>query len=336
MSRDAGFIRTALGDIDPSRFGRCSSHEHVIIDDPYVAERFVDFDLSNVDEAAEELKLFAAAGGGSVVETMPAGCGRNPIKSAAASEKSGVHVVLATGMHLRKYYRDGHWLLERNEADLTDFFVRDIVRGIGESDDAPDAPPTGLRAGVIKVAGGLHRLDDFQQRLFRAAAGAQRHTGCPIITHTERGTAAMEQVRLLIDSGTRAGSVVLSHMDRLEDPAVHEALLATGVRLEYDAAFRWGDRSPNPTVERIAELAPRYPKQILLGMDLARRSTKRSLGGRPGLAWLIEGLVPMLSKRGVEETLIERMLVDNPAETFAFYKAAVDWPVATAGADRTS
>ena len=335
MSRDAGFIRTALGDIDPSRFGRCSAHEHVIIDDPLVAERFPDFDLSDAQEAASELKLFAAAGGGSVVETMPAGCGRNPVKSAAASEKSGVHVVLATGMHLRKYYRDGHWLLGLGEEDLSGYFVRDIVEGIGESDDAPDSTTTGFRAGVIKVAGGLHRLDGFQQRLFRAAAEAQVRTGCPIITHTERGTAAMEQVRVLGEAGARLSSVVLSHVDRLEDPEVHEALLSTGVCLEYDAAFRWGNREPNPTVERIAELAPRYPRQILLGMDLARRSTKQSLGGRPGLAWLINGLVPLLRKRGIDQTLIEKMLVGNPAETFAFYNVAVHRPVEAAGANRT-
>ncbi len=320
MNDGKKIIRTALGDIDPEAFGPCSAHEHVVIDDPWVAERFADFDLSDASEAAQELKLFAEAGGGSVVECMPAGCGRNPIKSAEASAKSGVHVVLSTGIHLKKYCRPDHWLLGLDEASLAAFFVADILEGIPQSDDGPDAPRTPHRAGVIKVAGGLRKLDGFQQKIFRAAAAAQQHTGCPIITHTERGTAAMEQATLLAEAGAHLPSVVLSHVDRIEDPAVHEPLLAMGVCLEYDAAFRWGDRKPNPTVELIAALAPKYPGQIMVGMDLARRSCKKSLGGEPGLAWLMRGLRPMLARRGLTEAWIDRLFVRNPADAFAFEK----------------
>jgi len=311
-------IRTALGDIAPEQLGACSAHEHVVIDDPHVSEHWPGFDLSDVDEAAAELELFKASGGGAVVDCMAAGCGRNPVKSAEASRRSGVHVVLATGIHLAKYYRPNHWLLDLNFAALVDFFAADIREGIAETDDRPGAPRTEHRAGVIKIAGGRNKLDDFQIKIFEAAAEASRRTGCPIITHTEQGTAALEQARRLIDGGADPAHVILSHVDRVTDLEMHRQVLATGVHVEYDAAFRWKERQPNPTVELIVELAPDFPRQITVGMDLARRSYKAALGGAPRQAWLMTELPARLSARGLNEAQVRSIWVDNPARAFAF------------------
>ncbi len=311
-------IRTALGDIRPDQLGACSAHEHVVIDDPHIAQTWPDFDLSDVTEAGAELSLFKAAGGGAVVDTMPAGCGRGAIKSAEASRRSGVHVILATGIHLAKYYREGHPLLSFDIDALVSFFVDDILEGIPVADDRSGVPRTPHRAGVIKVAGGRHQLDDIQKRIFDAAAEASRLTGCPIITHTEQGTAALEQAQRLINGGADPSHVILSHVDRVHDAAVHREVLATGVRVEYDSAFRWKDAAPNPTIELIAELAPEFPDQITVGMDLAKRSYKASLGGAPGLAWLMTDLRPRLLECGVAEALVDKIYVANPASALAF------------------
>jgi phosphotriesterase-related protein len=319
MSDFRPFIRTALGDIDPGHLGPTSAHEHVIIDDEHVRAAWPDFDLGDVRLAAQELSLFHAAGGRAVVDTMPAGCGRNAGKVAEASRKSGVHVVLATGVHLVKYYRPDHWLLGLDESEMADLLVADIQVGIRIDEHDPHSPRGPQRAGVIKVAGGRSRLDDFQQRTFRAAADAQRRTGCPVITHTEQGTAAFEQAELLIAHGAHRSHVVLSHVDRVHDAAVHRRVLELGVCLEYDAAFR-ARQQPNPTVALLAELAPAYPSQLTVGMDLARLSYKESSGGTPGLAWLMHTLWPLLRQRGLSEELIHRLYVENPAAVFSFFQ----------------
>jgi phosphotriesterase-related protein len=70
------FIRTLLGDIPTDGLGRCSAHEHLIIDAPHIADKHPDFLLDDVEAACVDLREFRAAGGGWVVDAMPIGTGR--------------------------------------------------------------------------------------------------------------------------------------------------------------------------------------------------------------------------------------------------------------------
>ncbi|MEM8783780.1 MAG: aryldialkylphosphatase, partial [Planctomycetota bacterium] len=133
------------------------------------------------------------------------------------------------------------------------------------------------------------------------------------------GEAGVEQVELLLEQGAAASRVTLSHCDRVPDVAYHRALLGMGVNLEYDHHFRTlRQRGDCPTAELIAELTADFPGQIVLGMDLARRSYWRGHGGGPGAAWLLTGLPEVLARHGVSEAATHRMLHDNPARAFAF------------------
>ena len=55
----------------------------------------------------------------------------------------------------------------------------------------------------------------FEREAFAAAAETSFRTGCPVITHTERGTAGEEQIRLLLDGGADPVHVVLSHAEQI-------------------------------------------------------------------------------------------------------------------------
>jgi len=300
------FVRTVLGDVMASELGACGAHEHVFIDSPQVAAVDPELRLNEVEPAARELADFYAAGGRAMIDTMPGGCGRDLDALAALSRRTGVHVVAATGLHLARYYPPDARETRLSIDAMTGWFVEEITAGCGA-----------VRCGVIKVAGG-ERLSDPQRRAFIAAARAQRRTGCPIITHTERGRGAMEQVELLRAEGARLDRVTLSHVDRDTDPDHHAALLDTGVRMEYDGAFRWPRGAVNPTVELLRRLMPRYPGQLMVGMDAARRRYWRSYGGEPGLAWLMRDLPVMLRDAGLDNAAIHRIYVDNPAAAFSF------------------
>ena len=172
---------------------------------------------------------------------------------------------------------------------------------------------------MVKVAGGLGKLTPHQQEAFAAAAETSRRTGCPIITHTEQGTAGEEQVRLLLDGGAHPSQVVLSHTDRRPEIPYHRTLLSSGVTLEYDHHFRTYLKDGTcPTADLVAALAPDFPNQIVVGMDMARRSYWHGHSGQPGLAWLLTALPALLRERGVHDDLIERVLTQNPARAFVF------------------
>jgi len=175
-------------------------------------------------------------------------------------------------------------------------FVGEIVDAVRD-----EAGPLPYRAGVVKVAGGQEQLTPHQREAFAAAAETSRRTGCPIITHTEQGTAAEEQIRLLLEGGACPTHVVLSHTDRRPDIAYHRALLSSGVLLEYDHHFRSHLKDGNcPTADLIAALAPQFPNQVVVGMDLARRSYWHGYGGKPGLVWLLTVLPALLRENGLE------------------------------------
>ena len=304
------FVRTVLGDVDASTLGLVYAHEHLIIDGPFVNGKFPEFRLDSVDNAVVEMDGLRRLGVGLMVDSMPMDAGRDVAKLAEASRRSGVHVVAPTGLHLSMYYPPEYGYEALDEAVLLERMVGEIGDGIESS------PP---KAGVVKVAGSRDRLTPAERRNFRAAARAQVATGCPILTHTEAGTAALEQIEILAENGADPSHVVLSHLDRHPDPAYHREALRRGVRLEYDSAFRWKGEE-NPTLDLILELAPEFPDSLMLGMDAARPAYWRSYGGEPGLAFLVETFAPRLRAAGLEDDLLHRILSANPAHAYAFRK----------------
>ena len=308
------FIRTLLGDIPTDGLRRCSAHEHLIIDAPHIADKHPDFLLDDVDAACVDLREFRAAGGGWVVDAMPIGAGRCVAKLTTVSQRSGVHVVCPTGLHLPMYYPPDHPMLSMGREELTELFVSEVAEAVRSETD-----PLPCRAGVVKIAGNLGKLTPHQREAFAAAAETSRRTGCPVITHTEQGTAGEEQVQLLLDGGAHPAQIVLSHTDRLPDISYHRALLSSGVTLEYDHHFRtYLKNGICPTADLVARLAPDFPDQIVVGMDMARRSYWHGHGGQPGLVWLLAVLPELLRERGVHDALVERVLTCNPARAFAF------------------
>ena len=306
------FVRTVLGDVPADQLKRCGAHEHIIIDAAYIAEKHPDFLLDDIAAGCVDLGEFRDAGGGWVIDTMPTGAGRCARKLAVASEQSGIHVVCSTGLHLPLYYPPDHPMLSMDQEELAAVFVKEIAEGV--CDDGVQLPS---RAGVIKVAGGHGKLSPHQREAFSAAGEVSRRTGCPIITHTEQGTAGEEQVNLLLNSGAHPTHVVLSHTDRLPDIAYHRSLLSSGVTLEYDHHFRTYLKDGScPTAELIAALVPEFPDQIVVGMDMARRGYWHGLGGKPGLVWLLTVLPKLLKERGLSDDLVERILTHNPRRAF--------------------
>ena len=311
-------IRTILGDILPEQLGVCYAHEHIIIDASFTTVRNPGFLLDCVDAASRELADFHAIGGCAMIDSMPCDCGRNVMKLAEISRRSGVHIVCPTGLHLAKYYDPGHWGNFYTEDQLATLFIAEITEGIDAHDyNGPIINRTPHRAGLIKIATG-ETITARQEKIIAAAARTHRETGCPILTHTEQGTLGMEQVEMLQKHGVDLAHVVLSHLDRKPDPAYHRDILATGVRIEYDSAFRWNPEQGNPTLDLLVALFPEFPDQIMLGMDAARRSYWKHHGGAPGMKFLLTTFTEQMKSAGLATHDLQHILVTNPAQSFAF------------------
>jgi phosphotriesterase-related protein len=211
---------------------------------------------------------------------------------------------------------------------MAELFEADIREGVDRFDyNGPEVSRTPHRAGVIKVATGLDRINDHQHKVIEAAGTAHRMTGAPLLTHTEEGTAALDQIELFSKLGVPLEHVCISHTDRKPDAGYHREILSTGVFVEYDSAFRWACKaetgSRNPTRDLVVQMfSDGFGRQIMLGMDAARRRYWRGYGGEPGLAFLLRDFVPELLAAGLSQQDVHSIFVDNPAACYSFVREA--------------
>ena len=307
-------VRTVTGDVPSNDLGRVLVHEHLILDNALIAAEMPHIHLPSVEDAVTEITPCVASGITGMVDAMPAAGGRHAERLAAISDQTGIAIIATTGLHTEKYYVHHPWALHAEPEELVPLFVADIEVGIDRFDySGPLIERTSVRAGIIKVATDGRGMTDRARRLFTAAAEVAAVTGVPILTHTEDGLGAMEQIGFLADVGVPLDRVVISHTDKVADLGYHEGMLETGVNLEYDQALRQPAGEPNRTAVLIGQMVERgHAAQLMVGTDGARRSLWSSLGGSPGIPFMGTGFVDALRGQGVTDLDIDRIYAANP------------------------
>jgi phosphotriesterase-related protein len=313
------FARTVLGDITPEELGIVYAHEHLVIHGGRPVELFPDFELADVDKALAELAPVQELGLRTVVDAMPADCGRDVLMLSEIARRSGLNVIAPSGLHHERYYHDRHWSVRLSADEIAGLFVADIEEGIDELDyNGPIVKRTEHKAGVMKVAGSAGGLTPRDEKVFAAAGMAQQQTGCPILTHCEGGTGALEQVEWLVRHGADPAHVVLSHVDKVVDRAYLRDIAASGARVEYDQGFRWGEQE-NGTLQLLEWAAEDgLLGHITLGLDAARQGYWTQFGGTPGWTYLLGAFSDLMRERGLGDAELHTLLVDAPAGAYTF------------------
>jgi phosphotriesterase-related protein len=173
---------------------------------------------------------------------------------------------------------------------------------------------TGVRAGIIGELGtNRHHITPAQERVFRAAARAQRQTGVAISTHTYwGGELALEQVRVLRDEGVPAGRIIIGHLGDTRTLDYYSKIADTGVYIEFDHTGIDEAQRDDVRAEIVCEMVWRgYLDQILLGCDTAYKLHLHEFGGH-GYDYLLTSFAAMLEAGGLSREVIDFMLIDNP------------------------
>ncbi|MGW1806095.1 phosphotriesterase family protein [Streptomyces sp. NPDC002078] len=296
-------VRTVLGDIRPAELGVCDAHDHLFLRSP----RLPGQELTDLSAARAELAAFRAAGGAAVVQWTPYGMGRRAADLPELSRATGVRLVCATGLHQAAHYDSE--VLDRLRGDgLTGLFVSELTDGIGTS---------GVRAGLIKVAGGFHALDAHAHWTMRAAAEAHHATGAPIAVHLELGTGAPDVLDLLCgELGVPGERVILGHLNRFPDPVVHRQAAESGCWLAFDGPSRAHHATDWRMPEAVRALADAgFGDRLLLGGDTVVAGA-RSVDGGPGMPYLLRRMRPRLAA-ALGAGLVDRILTEHPGRAFA-------------------
>ncbi|MFE1289362.1 phosphotriesterase [Streptomyces sp. NPDC058751] len=298
----AAAVRTVLGDVLPEDLGVCDAHDHLFLASPLLPGQ----ELWDASAARAELAAFRAQGGAAVVQWTPYGLGRRAADLPAVSRDTGVRVVAATGLHQAAHYTPR--LLGELRGRLADVFVAELTTGIGT---------TGVRAGLIKVAGGFHALDAHARWTMSAAAEAHHATGAPIAVHLELGTGALDVLDLLCgESGVPPHSVILGHLNRSPDLVVQREAAAAGAYLAFDGPSRANHATDWRMPDALRALADAgFGDRLLLGGDTTTAAA-RSADGGPGMPYLLRRVRPRL-ELALGKELVDRILTENAGRAFA-------------------
>ncbi len=311
-------IVTVTGEINAADLGPTLSHEHLYCDVSVHSSR-PDNQVTDIDLVIAELAAFRLAGGRSIIEVTPEGIGRDAGKLRTISERSGVQIVSGIAFYDESTYPD--WLRTATIEQIADYFVREIEEGTD-----------GVRAGLIgelmshnePVANASgYRLHEMEERVFIAAAQAQKRTGVAISTHASLGRAGHAQLDVLERHGADLGRVVIGHCDAHWHTDIDLDLdyclpiLARGAYCQFDM-IGWTELAADTTrADRIAALmALGHAGKVTLSTDTCRLSQMHRNGGR-GFDHVWTSFLPELRVRGVTEAQIDSMLVDAPRSILA-------------------
>ncbi len=340
-----GKVVTVLGPVAPAALGLCLPHEHLVITlDSGLAGRlgavpqarlsnepvgpgnvarvrreplaFRDnLRLDDLDQMAAELSLFAAAGGGAVVDQTPDELGRDPAALVLLSRGSGVHLVAGCGHYVADVLPAR--IVATSVSDLATELVADL-HGAGD-----DGVPCGL-IGEIGISAG--RIAPVELRVLRAVALAQRRTGAPVALHsTAPGHMGLEALLVLKEHGVTPGKVAVCHLDSPLDRGapidldVCREIAAEGAMVEFDGFgcdARAGATPPAADLRRVEVAARLWAEglgdRLLLSHDVAMKSQLCAYGGA-GYAHLPHTMPPYFARRGLDPAALRRIMVDNPA-----------------------
>ena len=337
-------VMTVCGPIAPLDLGMTLMHEHVFIDlsflwdpptyewqrplvdaeltlatrgllnvDPYVSR--ANLVLDELEVAIAELSPFRLLGGSSLVDLTPIGIKPQPAQLRHVSERSGVHIVAGCG-----YYTKGSHPAEvaaLSESELVDRLVDEIEHGLGGTD---------VRPGIIGEVGTSSPIHPDEAKNLRVAAASQAKTGLAINVHVAIfQREALAAIDILEAAGADLSRVVISHLDEQLDTAYHRAILERGVYVEYDTfgseSYFDGEGSAEPSdrdrLNCLIELMDAgWTDRLLISQDVCTRVQLLKYGG-VGYAHILRSILPRLKRRGVDEAMIQQLLVDNPARLLA-------------------
>jgi 5-phospho-D-xylono-1,4-lactonase len=316
-------IRTLLGDILPGELGVCDFHDHLIRTGGPELNITMDYLMDSIPAAKAELDEYLKAGGKSMLCMDPIGCGRDVPKmlEIANSYAGKAHLIMCTGFHKGTLYdQRHHWLVTYPIEWSVKLLVAEIEEGMDKySYNGPLIERCGAKAGIIKTGTSHLAILPFEKKALTVAAITQQQTGAAISVHTQMGTMGREILKFLQQQGADIEHTVLCHIQRNPDKYYLESLLETGACICFDGLDR--DVMVAELLTWLVEKG--YKKQIVLAMDAGRYTYQKAYMAEKnsianGIAYMLTDFVPLLRKIGVEQDVLDDILIHNAERVLAF------------------
>ena len=305
-------IQTVLGPIEPADLGVTLMHEHTLVDAWEWGGRLgYDSTVDDEELLVEELACYRNAGGSALVDVTPIGLRRDPSGMRRLAEATGLHIIMGCGWYRERVYPA--YIHELSTNALAEMLVKELEEGV----------EGGIRPGIIgEIGTERFHVTPAEEKVFRAAARAQRATGATVTTHTTHfGDLAHEQMDILMEEGVPPERIVIGHLGERRGVKGELAIAERGVYVEIDHVGRPASAGTQPEWRRarnVAELVQAgYLDRVLISMDICANSLLHWNGGH-GFDYLLTTFVPLLREEGLTDEQIRIILVDNPIRVLDF------------------
>lgn len=304
-------VMTVRGPISALDFGKVLVHEHIMCDfigaDKTGKHRYDPDDV--VATMLPFLKALKERGFSGFVDATPAFIGRDPIVLKRLSDLTGLHILTNTGYYgaANDKFLPSHAFAE-NADQLAKRWVSEWLYGI---------EGTEIKPGFIKIGVDPGPLSEIDKKLVQAAARTHLQTGLTIACHTGERQAALEVLEVVKSEGVDPSALIVVHSDSIPEETVHEKLAKEGAWVEYDAI---GAKPISKHVRLIVSMVRKgLADNLLLSHDAGWYWVGEPDGGKSKIrpyTTLADELIPALKRAGIDETILEKLLVHNPREAF--------------------
>lgn len=351
-----GKAMTVLGLISTEKLGKTLTHEHIFCDftcfllEPkneeekaFMEEKVTlsnlyliknnpysnrdECKLDNMDTALWEIGLFKELGGQTITELSLPGCGRDPLRLAEVSRRSGINVICGTGHYIDSTLPE---IVYNSTSDqLAELYINEYKYGIED---------TNVHPGIIGEIGTSTEITEQEEKVLRAAARASLETGLAITIHLDPAARRGHEVLDILckEEGVSPDRVILGHLgfvlahnDLEPDDALDHiySLANRGCYVQFDLCGNttvykkpvgtWALPTDRQRCKAIYKLCQRgFADRVLLSHDQGLKHFLASYGGW-GYGHVIGAFAEYLAEANVDEKYIRMFSQDNPARILA-------------------
>lgn len=308
------YIQTITGRIPSEKITFCHCHEHLMLRKGRSFEINPVLCIDDYDKSLLELRSFRSAGGTTIIDAQPIGCGRMEKELLKLSENSDVQILASTGFHKMIFYPEEHWIFRYSCEKLTELFLHELQTGMyTDSDFSEPRRHIDAKASLIKCALDVPGFNGQYEKLFTAAAAAAKEANVPLMVHIEQGSYPLALADFLDKKQVPLDKVIFCHMDRAcQDLSVHKELCSQGIYLEYDTIGRPKYHSDEKEADIFTDLIQSgYENQLLFSLDTTRERLKAYNPAGVGLTYIMHSFLPLLKLHGISDEQIKKISCGN-------------------------
>ncbi|NMB97247.1 MAG: hypothetical protein GYA02_11655 [Clostridiaceae bacterium] len=230
--------------------------------------------------------------------------GRDPQLLAELSRLSGLHIITNTGYYQSPYLAP--FVYEMSPEALACIWMKEALEGIGDS---------GIKPGFIKIAlsNTNGRITPIQQTILKAALLTSKETGLHIQAHTVGGETIMHALEILIVENFNPSYFIWVHADSEPDLSYHKKAALAGMWIEVDSIGYRPFSEHYEILKKLIELG--LLNQILISQDAGWYNVGAKDGGNiKPFTTILESFVPFLRERGITQSIIDQLMIVNPAK----------------------